>query len=58
MPQRNDATRGQRMTPIANKVLGSLKQSDEADANREEIPKIWGQEVMRELLPLGNGSVE
>lgn len=41
-----------KMTAISNKVFGSLKQSDAADANREEIRKILGTEMIRELVPV------
>ena len=47
-----------KMTVISNKVFGSLKQSDEADANREEIRKILGTEMIRELVPVKKGSTE
>lgn len=40
-----------KMTAISSKVFGSLKQADEADANREEIRKILGTELIRELVP-------
>lgn len=42
----------EKMTTISNKVFGSLKQADEADANREEIRKILGTEMVRELVPV------
>lgn len=41
-----------KMTAISSKVFGSLKQSDEADANREEIRRILGSELIRELVPV------
>lgn len=41
-----------KMTTISKKVFGSLKQADEADANREEIRKILGTEMIRELVPV------
>lgn len=47
-----------KMTAISSKVFGSLKQSDEADANREEIRKILGSEMIRELVPVKKGSTE
>jgi hypothetical protein len=47
-----------KMTAISKKVFGSLKQSDEADANREEIRKILGSEMIRELVPVKKGSTE
>jgi hypothetical protein len=47
-----------KMTAISSKVFGSLKQSDEADANREEIRKILGSEMVRELIPVKKGSTE
>lgn len=45
-------TMTEKMTVISNKVFGSLKQADEADANREEIRKILGTEMLRELIPV------
>lgn len=45
-------TMSEKMTAIGNKVFGSLKQSDAADANREEIRKILGTEMIRELVPV------
>lgn len=41
-----------KMTAISNKVFGSIKQADAADANREEIRKILGTEMIRELVPV------
>ena len=41
-----------KMTAISNKVFGSLKQADAADANREEIRKIIGSQMIRELVPV------
>jgi hypothetical protein len=48
----------EKMTAISTKVWGSVKQSDEADANREEIRKILGSELLRELVPITKGSTE
>lgn len=48
----------EKMTAISNKVFGSLKQADEADANREEIRKILGTELLRELVPVKKTSAE
>lgn len=45
-------TMTEKMTAISNKVFGSLKQADAADANREEIRKILGTEMIRELVPV------
>jgi hypothetical protein len=42
----------EKMTAISNKVFGSIKQADAADANREEIRKILGVEMIRELVPV------
>lgn len=42
----------EKMTAISNKVFGSLKQADTADANREEFRKILGTEMLRELVPV------
>lgn len=47
-----------KMTAISNKVFGSLKQADEADANREEIRKILGTEMIRELVPAKKATTE
>jgi hypothetical protein len=47
-----------KMTAIASKVWGSIKQSDEADANREEFRKILGTEMIRELVPVTKASTE
>lgn len=47
-----------KMTAISNKVFGSLKQADEADANREEIRKILGTEMIRELVPTKQAPTE
>jgi hypothetical protein len=47
-----------KMTAISNKVFGSLQKSDEADANREEIRRILGSELVRELVPVKKGSTE
>ncbi|HEX2492250.1 MAG TPA: hypothetical protein VHK24_00650 [Steroidobacter sp.] len=44
-----------KMTAISNKVFGSLQKADEADANREEIRKILGAEMVRELVPVKKG---
>ena len=44
-------TMTEKMTAIGNKVFGSLKQAEQADANREEIRKILGTEMIRELVP-------
>ena len=44
-------TMTEKMTAIGNKVFGSLKQADQADANREEIRKILGTQMIRELVP-------
>lgn len=41
-----------KMSAISNKVFGSLKKSEEADANREEVRKILGTEMIRELVPV------
>ena len=41
-----------KMAAISSKVFGSLKQADAADANREEIRKILGTEMIRQLLPV------
>jgi hypothetical protein len=48
----------EKMTAIANKVFGSLQKTDEADANREEIRKILGSEMVRELIPVKKGATE
>jgi hypothetical protein len=48
----------EKMTAISSKVFGSLKQADEADANREEIRKILGTEMLRELVPVKKASAE
>lgn len=45
-------TISEKMTAISNKVFGSLKDADAADANREEIRKIIGTELIRELVPV------
>jgi hypothetical protein len=45
-------TMTEKMSVLSKKVFGSLKQADEADANREEIRKILGTEMVRELLPV------
>jgi hypothetical protein len=47
-----------KMTAISNKVFGSLRQADEADANREEIRKILGTEQIRELVAVKKVSTE
>lgn len=47
-----------KMTAISTKVFGSLKQADEADANREEIRKILGTEMIRELVPTNKTATE
>lgn len=47
-----------KMTAISSKVFGSLKQADEADANREEIRKILGTEMIRELVPAKKAPTE
>ena len=47
-----------KMTAISNKVWGSLQKSDDADANREEIRRILGSELVRELVPVKKGSTE
>lgn len=47
-----------KMTAISSKVFGSLKQSDAADANREEIRKILGTEMIRQLVPAKKASAE
>jgi hypothetical protein len=47
-----------KMTAISSKVFGSLQKSDEADANREEIRKILGSELVRELAPVKKGTTE
>jgi hypothetical protein len=39
-----------KMTVISAKVFGSLKQADQADANREEVRKILGTEMIREMV--------
>lgn len=49
-------TMTEKMTAIGNKVFGSLKQADAADANREEIRKILGTEMIRELVPVKTAS--
>jgi hypothetical protein len=41
-----------KMTVISSKVFGSIKQADEADANRESVRKILGSEMLRELMPV------
>jgi hypothetical protein len=41
-----------KMTAIARQVFGSLKEADAADANREEIRKILGTEMIRKLMPV------
>ncbi|HEY0686265.1 MAG TPA: hypothetical protein VGD45_28245 [Steroidobacter sp.] len=41
-----------KMSAISKKVFGSLKQADEADANREEIRKILGTQMIRKLEPV------
>jgi hypothetical protein len=51
-------TISEKMTAISNKVFGSLQKSDEADANREEIRKILGTEMIRELVPVKKGATE
>ena len=51
-------TMSEKMTAISNKVFGSLKQSDAADANREEIRKILGTEMIRELVPVKTSATE
>lgn len=51
-------TMSEKMTAISNKVFGSLKQSDAADANREEIRKILGTEMIRELVPVKTSGTE
>lgn len=51
-------TMSEKMTAIGNKVFGSLKQSDAADANREEIRKILGTELIRELVPVKTSATE
>jgi hypothetical protein len=48
----------EKMTAIGNKVFGSLKQSDAADANREEIRKILGTEMIRELVPVKTSATQ
>ena len=40
-----------KMSTVSQKVFGSLKQANEADANRGEFRKILGTEMMRELTP-------
>lgn len=47
-----------KMTVISNQVFGSLKEADQADANREEIRKILGNEMIRELVPVKKASAE
>lgn len=51
-------TMTEKMTAISNKVFGSVKQSDEADANREEIRQILGSELLRELKPTAMQATE
>jgi hypothetical protein len=51
-------TMTEKMTAISSKVFGSLKQSDAADANREEIRKILGTEMIRELVPVKTSATE
>lgn len=51
-------TMSEKMTTISNKVFGSLKQADEADANREEIRQILGVEMLRELKPTAKQTTE
>ena len=48
----------EKMTAISSKVFGSLKQADEADANREEVRKILGTEMIRELVPMKKAPTE
>ena len=45
-------TMTERMSEVSKKVFGSLKQANEADANREEFRKILGTELVRELVPM------
>lgn len=47
-----------KMTTISNKVFGSLKQSDAAEANREEVRKILGTEMIRQLVPAKKAAAE
>ena len=48
----------EKMTEISSKVFGSLQKTDEADANREEIRRILGSEMVRELVPVKKGTTE
>lgn len=45
-------TMTEKMTAISSQVFGSIKQSDAADANREEIRKILGTQMIRQLMPV------
>ena len=49
-------TMTEKMNVISNKIFGSVKQADAADANREEIRKILGSEMIRELVPVKSAS--
>jgi hypothetical protein len=51
-------TMTEKMAAISGKVFGSLKQSDAADANREEIRKILGTEMIRELVPVKTSATD
>jgi hypothetical protein len=51
-------TMTEKMTAISSKVFGSLKQADAADGNREEIRKILGTEMIRELVPVKTSATE
>lgn len=48
----------EKLGAISNKVFGSMKQADEAGANREEVRKILGTEMLRQLVPAAKASTE
>jgi hypothetical protein len=48
----------EKMTAIDKKLYGSLKAADQGFADREEIRKILGSEMIRELTPVKKGATE
>jgi hypothetical protein len=51
-------TATEKMSAIDKKLYGSLKASDQAFGDREQIRKILGSEMIRELIPLKKGGTE
>jgi hypothetical protein len=48
----------EKMTAIDRKLYGSLKAADQGFADREELRKILGTEMIRELTPVKKGATE